>query len=113
MIGTTANMYRAQRAQRQTEAAERIAVNERNAAREAHRLAEMSAANARREAQRALAIGESMRGILGAARPDVDVGNPYTQADQILQIIVAQIAARLKDQPQEQVQARAALAETL
>jgi serine/threonine protein kinase len=113
MSGTTIGMLRARSAQRRAQSAERTALQERNAAREAQLRAERSADEARREAARATAVGESMRGILGAVRPNVDAGNPYTEAAQILGTITAQISGKLKDQPEEQVQARATLADTL
>jgi serine/threonine protein kinase len=111
--GTTIGMLRARAAQKHAQSAERTALQERNAAREAQLRAERSADEARREAARATAVGESLRGILGAVRPNVDAGNPYTEAAQILGTITAQISGKLKDQPEEQVQARATLADTL
>jgi serine/threonine protein kinase len=111
--GTTIGMLRARAAQRRAQSAEQTALQERNAAREAQRRAEQSAADARREAARATAVGESMRGILGAVRPNVDAANPYTEVEQVLGTITDQLSGKLKDQPDEQIKARATLADSL
>ena len=111
IIGTTAGMVRARAAMNRAGAAERNAIDERNAARAAQIQAEQSAARARREAERATAVGDFMRRIFALAHPGAGGGGQARVVD-LLRLAGNEIDYKLKDQPEEAALAHATLAET-
>jgi serine/threonine protein kinase len=111
IVGTTAGMLRARAAQHDAETSQGAALAERNAARASQRRAEQSAAEARREAQRATAVSDFMRGIFALAQPESGAAGGEAKVGELLRFAASEIDNRLAGQPEEQIVARATLAE--
>ena len=110
LVGTTAGMWQARWAQRRAEGAEHLAIDQRNAARDAQNRAENSARLARREADRAAAVSQYMRGVFALSRMEFGPGEGEA-AVELFKTVAAEIDTKLKDQPGEELLARMAFAE--
>ena len=104
VVGTTTGLVR-------TRAAERAATSDRNAARLAQQAAEQNAAAARREAQRAVAIGSFLRDVFALAQPESGAGGGDADIREVLRRAADQIDTTLHDRPQEELLARRMLGE--
>lgn len=110
MIGTTAGMLRARAAKRHAESTERLAIDQRNSALDSQKRAEISAQIARREAERAAAVSQYMRGAFALSRTEFGPGEGDA-AVELFKTVAAEIDTKLKDQPGEELVARMAFAE--
>jgi len=104
VVGTTTGLVRARSAQR-------TAIERGNVARLAQQRAEQNAAEARREARRALTISSFLRDIFALAQPESGAGGQEANVDEVLRRAAAEIDTKLRGQPEEELLARRMLGE--
>lgn len=104
VAGTTTGLFRARRA-------EQTVTEQRNAARAAQRLAELNAAAAQREAQRAFTVSSFLRDVFALAQPETGAGGQETNIGEVLRRAAGEIDKKLGQRPEEELLARRMLGE--